>query len=129
MFCIDESSAVEDGEESLEVAMDKGWSLRTCFLGNDILLCLGQASEQISFNLWSAHLQLRWYGLRLISMSFNDILPLKIHLSIISAAPVAILSSLLHYRIRFVSVGGDEVSSVCDFEFICNICLLSWCFI
>jgi hypothetical protein len=24
MFCIDESSAVEDGEESLEVAMDKG---------------------------------------------------------------------------------------------------------
>lgn len=63
-------------------------------MGNEILLCWEQLLEQTPFNLCSAQLQLRWYGLRSISMSCMDKHPSKTCRSIMSAAPVAILSSL-----------------------------------
>lgn len=95
LFLLDDKSQRREGwEEDLEAAMDKEeQSVQECFLGNEIFLGWEEQAlmEKTSFNLCSAQLQWRWYGLRSISMSCIDKLPSKTHRSIISASPVAIL--------------------------------------
>lgn len=83
-----------DWEENLEAFMDNEQSSHDCFLEYEISFFWEQALEQTPFNLCIAQLQLRWYGLRSISMSDIDMLPSKTHRSIASAAPAAILYTL-----------------------------------
>jgi len=94
LFLLDKSPRRERWEEDLEADMDKEQqSVQECFLGNETFLWWEEQAlmEETSFNLCRAQLQLRWYGLRSISMSCIDKLPWKTHRSIISTAPVAIL--------------------------------------
>jgi hypothetical protein len=96
LFLLDKSPRRERWEEDFEAAMDKGQqSVHECFLGNETFLWWGHALKEKPFNLCSWQLQLRWYGLRSISMSCIDKHPSKTQRSIISAATVVILSSLL----------------------------------
>lgn len=82
----------EGCEERVEADTDREQLLLNSLFGNETFLCSDPACEHSPFTLCIAHLQLRWYGLRSMSMSHIDTLPSKTHRNIMSATPVAILS-------------------------------------
>lgn len=102
IFLPGKSQTTEDCEEILEAVMDTEQSLHDCFLGNAIFPCWKQAVGCATFDLCSAQLQLRWYGLRSISISYIDKLPSNTHWSIIwpdAAAIVLMISSFLNLNV------------------------------
>lgn len=88
----DELCTRERWEERVEADTEREQLLQNSPFGNEAFLCSDPACEHSPFTLCSAQLQLRWYGLRSMSMSHIDKLPSKTHRNIMSAAPVAILS-------------------------------------
>lgn len=123
LFLVDELCTYRDLEEREEAGTVQEHLLLNSLLGNERVLCCEPACEHSPFASCSAHLQLRWYGLRSMFMSDIDKLPLKTQWIIASAAPVPILFS---FSSCFQDSNVVPSLCVCRYAYECYVGCMFW---